>query len=144
MQGHSRARRIVLAAALAGLCLRLLFGLVYWVDKPMTHDEREYLALARSLANGRGLVHDEAIEVGTGQRFGRAPGYPAFLAAIGAGTVASWTLESHDIARDLVYPRLSVWLFITESYVDEAMPVIEDRLFRAGVRLAGVLNDALR
>lgn len=66
------------------------------------------------------------------------------LAPIGAGTVASWTLESHDVARDLVYPRLSVWLFITEGYVDEAMPVIEDRLFRAGVRLARVLNEALR
>jgi 4-amino-4-deoxy-L-arabinose transferase-like glycosyltransferase len=111
MQGHSRARRIVLAAVLAGLCLRLLFGLVYWVDKPMTHDEREYLALARSLASGRGLVQDEAIEVGTGQRFGRAPGYPAFLAAIGAGAVAD--RDSSPVRVKIVQSVLgacTVWL----------------------------------
>ena len=66
------------------------------------------------------------------------------LASVRSGTVASWTLESHHVARDLVYPRLSAWLFITEGYVDDAMPVIEDRLFKAGVRLAGLLNEALR
>jgi 4-amino-4-deoxy-L-arabinose transferase-like glycosyltransferase len=87
MQPQSRARWIVAAAAVAALCLRLAFALGYWVDRPLTHDEREYLGLARSLAQGRGLVHDETIDIGTGQRFGRAPGYPAFLAAIGAGSI---------------------------------------------------------
>jgi hypothetical protein len=63
------------------------------------------------------------------------------LASVRAGTITSWTMESHRLARDLVYPRLSPWLFITDRYVDEAMPVIEERLFQAGVRLAGVLNQ---
>lgn len=81
------ARRLILAAALLGLALRLAFGLLYWVDKPMTHDEREYLSLSRSLTQGRGFVHDDAEDPGTGQRFGRAPGYPVFLALIGAGTL---------------------------------------------------------
>lgn len=66
------------------------------------------------------------------------------LASVRAGSIAAWTLESHDIARDMVYPRLSSWLVITDGYVREAMPVIETQLFRAGVRLAAVLNDALK
>jgi 4-amino-4-deoxy-L-arabinose transferase-like glycosyltransferase len=66
-----------------GLALRLAFALLYWTDRPLTHDEREYLALARSVARGDGF-HYPADEPspGTAQRFGRAPGYPAFLAAL--------------------------------------------------------------
>jgi 4-amino-4-deoxy-L-arabinose transferase-like glycosyltransferase len=70
---------------LIGLGLRLAFGLFYWVDQPLTHDEREYLALARSLASGLGFTYDESFETGTAQRFGRAPGYPIFLALLDAG-----------------------------------------------------------
>jgi len=81
----ARARRLVVAAAAVALVVRLLFGLVYWVNQPLTHDEHEYLALARGLASGAGFVYDDAIETGTAQQFGRAPGYPAFLAALDAG-----------------------------------------------------------
>jgi len=79
------ASRWILAAAIAGLVLRAAFGLIYWVGKPLTHDEREYLALARSLTSGRGMVYETPAEGGSGQQFSRAPGYPMFLAAIGAG-----------------------------------------------------------
>ena len=68
--------------------LRLAFGFGYWVDKPLTHDEREYLALARNLAEGRGL-HLPARGAGRAgaERFGRAPLYPLFLAVVtGRGT----------------------------------------------------------
>jgi hypothetical protein len=68
--------------------------------------------------------------------------HPA-LEAIRVGTIADWTLESHDLARDLVYRHLSPWLFITEGYVDRAMPASEEQLMRAGVRLARVLNETL-
>ena len=64
-------------------------------------------------------------------------------AALRSGTIASWTLESHDVARDMVYPRLSPWLIITDGYVRDAMPVIEEQMLRAAVRLAGLLNEAL-
>ena len=66
-----------------GLALRLAFALLYWVDQPLTHDEREYLALARSVARGQGFQYpaDEP-SPGTAQQFGRAPGYPLFLAAL--------------------------------------------------------------
>lgn len=60
-----------------------------------------------------------------------------------SGSVADWVLESHDIARDFVYPRLSAWLFITPGYASDAEPVIEEQLLRAGVRLAAVLERAL-
>lgn len=82
--GHPR--RLIAAAVLAGLALRLAFGLVYWVDKPLTHDEREYLALAQSVSAGRGFVYDASHETGTAQQFGRAPAYPLFLSMIGAGS----------------------------------------------------------
>ena len=85
-RGERTAARWILAAAIAGLLLRAAFGLVYWVDKPLTHDEREYLALARSLASGRGMAYEATEAGGTGQQFSRAPGYPVFLAAIGAGS----------------------------------------------------------
>jgi hypothetical protein len=77
-------RRWIIACLAVGLLLRLTFGLLYWVHQPLTHDEREYLALARSVANGRGFSYpSDEPEPGTGQQFGRAPGYPLFLAAIG-------------------------------------------------------------
>ena len=79
------ARRAIAVAVGIGIVLRLTFALGYWIDKPLTHDEHEYLALARSLSEGRGLVYDAAREVGTAQQFPRAPGYPAFLAVLGAG-----------------------------------------------------------
>ena len=80
------ARQWILVAVVAGLVLRVAFSTLYWVNKPLTHDEREYLALARSITAGRGFAYDAAQPTGTGQHFGRAPGYPVFLALIGAGT----------------------------------------------------------
>ena len=80
----ARAWRLITAAGAVALALRLLFGLTYWVGKPLTHDEREYLALAHSLATGAGFTYGPQHESGTAQQFGRAPVYPMFLAAIGA------------------------------------------------------------
>ena len=76
----TEARRWIVACVAAGLALRVAFALLYWTGQPLTHDEREYLALARSLARGEGYRYppDEP-SPGTGQQFGRAPGYPAFL-----------------------------------------------------------------
>ena len=103
-------RRLLLIAAVLGLSVRLAFGLFYWIDKPLTHDEREYLALAQSVSAGRGLVYDAAHETGTAQQFGRAPIYPVFLSLIGAGS------EEHDasptrvkVAQSML-GALGVWL----------------------------------
>ena len=106
----TRARRFLLAAAAIGLALRLAFGCLYWVDKPLTHDENEYLALARGVASGLGFVYDEAHETGTAQRFGRAPAYPLFLAALDAGRpVPTATPARVKVAQSLV-GALTVWL----------------------------------
>ena len=77
------ARIVVFLAVALGFALRLAFALAYWQQQPLTHDEREYLALGRSVARGDGFTYpsDEPAP-GTGQRFGRAPGYPLFLAAL--------------------------------------------------------------
>jgi 4-amino-4-deoxy-L-arabinose transferase-like glycosyltransferase len=75
-------RRWLLGAASVGLVLRLAFGLLYWTNQPLTRDELEYLSLARSLASGHGFVYDAVLQ---GASFGRAPGYPAFLALVGGG-----------------------------------------------------------
>lgn len=77
--------RAVLAAAALGLVARLAFGLLYWTDKPLTRDEQEYLSLARSLSAGHGFVYDDILRNGPIEPFGRAPGYPAFLAIVGGG-----------------------------------------------------------
>ena len=86
MAASSFPRSFVLAAAAIGLAARLAFGLLYWVDEPLNRDEVEYLSLARSLAAGQGYDYDEHVKQGNVQPFGRAPGYPVFLALVGAGS----------------------------------------------------------
>jgi 4-amino-4-deoxy-L-arabinose transferase-like glycosyltransferase len=107
---YVRARRWMAAAVFIGLALRLAFSLGYWVDKPMTHDEREYLALAESVAAGRGFVYDSSHESGTAQQFGRAPAYPLFLAIIGAGSTELRASPARvKIAQSLV-GAIGIWI----------------------------------
>jgi 4-amino-4-deoxy-L-arabinose transferase-like glycosyltransferase len=107
---HTRARRLVIVAAAAACVLRLAFGLLYWVDKPLTHDEHEYLALARGVASGLGFVYDDAHHSGTAQKFGRAPGYPLFLAALDAGRPAPRATPARVKVAQAVVGAVTVWL----------------------------------
>ena len=133
LQGPLRstsARRLILAAAVGGCVLRLAFGLLYWNARPLTHDEREYLALAANISAGRGFVYDPAVESGTGQQFGRAPGYPLFLAAIGAGrTDAEATPLVVKIAQAIV-GAAGVWLI--------GLLALRSGGERAGITAAGI------
>ena len=81
------SRSVLVGAVVAGLALRLAFGLGYWRDKPLTHDEREYLSLAANLGAGRGFTAELPGEPPhpLADRFGRAPGYPVFLAPVVMG-----------------------------------------------------------
>jgi 4-amino-4-deoxy-L-arabinose transferase-like glycosyltransferase len=98
-----RPPALLIAAALLGVALRLAFGLGYWTDRPLTRDELEYFSLARSLAAGHGFVYDETLQGGSFEPFGRAPGYPAFLALVGGGQeVVSAVPSSVKIAQALV------------------------------------------
>ncbi len=65
------------------------------------------------------------------------------LKQIRAGTITDWAMESHDRARDVVYGLLPTTLSIDIPYRISAAPVIEDQLFRASVRLAWLIEQAL-
>ncbi len=106
----ARGRRLMVAVALAGLAARLAFGLGYWVQKPLTHDEREYLALAQSLTAGRGFTYDASHETGTAQQFGRAPAYPLFLTIVGAGAGAHDAVPARVKIVQSIVGALGVWL----------------------------------
>jgi 4-amino-4-deoxy-L-arabinose transferase-like glycosyltransferase len=102
--------KAVAGCVLAGLVLRLAFALCYWHGQPLTHDEREYLALGRSVARGEGFTYpaDEPAP-GTGQRFGRAPGYPLFLAALHVTEPVDHAPRRVQIAQACL-GALGIWL----------------------------------
>lgn len=96
-------RRALALAALAALVARLAFGLLYWTGQPLTRDEVEYLSLARSMAAGAGFTYDAGVLAAGDEPFGRAPGYPAFLAvAGGAGAVPTSVPAAVKISQSLV------------------------------------------
>jgi hypothetical protein len=105
----------VRTAIAVGVLLRLAFGLGYWTGKPLTHDEREYLAIAANVAHGRGFGSELPGEAPPQpgdtepQRFGRAPGYPIFLAPLawldadlGAGRLPASVPASVKIAQAIL------------------------------------------
>lgn len=94
--------RIVTAALAVALVLRLVFALVYWVDKPLTHDEQEYLELAENIAAGRGFRYDTPARPQEVARFGRAPLYPVFLAGVRSVSAPDTFLRNVRIAQSLV------------------------------------------
>jgi hypothetical protein len=59
------------------------------------------------------------------------------------GTVVDWVLESHRAAVETSY-RLPPDRSLGEDYADRALPMVDEMLAKAGVRLAKLLNDALR
>ena len=74
------------------------------------------------------------------------------IAAIQSGTLRDWMDESSAIARAYVYGRLPGFacgaslpdvVQLSPEYADGAADIVRERLARAGIRLAGVLNAAL-
>jgi hypothetical protein len=62
------------------------------------------------------------------------------------GSIEDWVMEGHRLAQTIAYGDLSNDnpAPITPEYERQAEPVIELQLEKAGVRLAHLLNDALR
>ncbi|MBI3697323.1 MAG: S1/P1 nuclease [Acidobacteria bacterium] len=63
------------------------------------------------------------------------------------GTPQSWAMESHDLARDVAYrfeTPGSGPVLLGDDYVKRSLPVAEQRLAQAGIRLAHVLNQVFR
>jgi hypothetical protein len=103
------ARTALGLALVTAFVLRAGFGMLYWTGKPLTHDEHEYLALAASLAAGQGFTYVEPA-AGTTAQFGRAPGYPVFLALIGAGSTSATTTPTRVKLIQAALGTLTVWL----------------------------------
>jgi len=69
------------------------------------------------------------------------------------GSISDWIGESHQIARNVVYPLLPVEtacsskivgvVTIDQAYYSKAAPVIETQIRKAGIRLAWILNETL-
>lgn len=78
---HRRTLGVIVVAAVV---VRLAFALGYWQDKPLTHDEQEYLVLALNLSADRGFSPSlpGALEGANVQHFSRAPLYPWLLSLV--------------------------------------------------------------
>jgi hypothetical protein len=61
-----------------------------------------------------------------------------------AGNAVSWANESYSIAVHMIYGQLPHSGTLPDSYETEALPIVNQQLSRAGVRLAMVLNMCLR
>ncbi len=66
------------------------------------------------------------------------------------GTVEDWALESHNLAKDVVYKDVpedkrdaSPPVDLDEKYMERARPVVAEQLKKGGIRLARILNEAL-
>jgi hypothetical protein len=68
---------------------------------------------------------------------------PAEAARWGAGTPQQWANESHAVAVNLIYGKLAHSGTLPDGYETAALPVVDEQLERAGIRLATVLNRAL-
>jgi 4-amino-4-deoxy-L-arabinose transferase-like glycosyltransferase len=91
------------AALVAALAVRVAFAFGFWNGKPLTNDEQEYLLLAQSVASGRGVEYPDTPESNAVAKFGRAPGYPVFLAPlVGAGPLAASVPASVKLAQCLL------------------------------------------
>jgi len=130
-----RARLAIAACALAGLLLRLGFGFGYWVGRPLTLDEQEYLTLAGNLASGRGFTYQVPDQQGvTPDHVSRAPLYPLFLAGVftlasAADQPVSSVPGSVKLAQSLV-GGVGIWLI--------AMLALRAAGTRAGVAAAAI------
>jgi hypothetical protein len=65
-----------------------------------------------------------------------------------AGSAEDWANESFKVAHEFIYARSrgrntkQTPIILPDSYVEDATPIISERIARAGVRLAAVLNRA--
>lgn len=65
------------------------------------------------------------------------------LVRLRQGTPESWAMEAHDVSRDVVYPFIPPSLALDRQYHDQVRVILEDRMLRASVRLASLLNGVL-
>jgi hypothetical protein len=59
------------------------------------------------------------------------------------GGVISWVNEGHEIAARVIYGELPYTGQLPDDYETKALPIVNEQLQRAGVRLAAILNAYL-
>jgi 4-amino-4-deoxy-L-arabinose transferase-like glycosyltransferase len=133
MAGGAASRPTAWIAVALGLAvaLRLAFGLGYWVDKPLSLDEQEYLLLARSLASGRGYGYPPVTGEGAAVVHFERP--PAYAAAVAGALVVSrhpWTAAPADPREPVPMPRCS-------ADIPRIVPILQAFVGAAGVWLVG-------
>ncbi len=68
---------------------------------------------------------------------------PEKIPTLQAGSVIQWAMESWQAGKDHAY-KIPPNRQLGQAYYDKSLPVVEDRLRKAGLRLARVLNEALQ
>jgi hypothetical protein len=69
---------------------------------------------------------------------------PAEMAAWHGGSAADWANESHGVAQRVIYGELPHSRTLPNTYEGVTLPVVNEQLEKAGVRLAVVLSAALQ
>ena len=109
--------------------------------------------LVRDGANLRAVWDVAVVQNGATQRLLSQSMTSEQVAEWQKGTVTSWMEESHRLAETVVYAKLpSGWagnaapegrIALGDDYYEAEATVVSQKLQKAGVRLAKVLNDAL-
>jgi hypothetical protein len=60
------------------------------------------------------------------------------------GTLISWVNEGHEIAARTIYGELPHAATLPDDYENKALPIVNEQLERAGVRLAVLLDASLK
>lgn len=68
----------------------------------------------------------------------------ADIAVLRAGGIVDWVDESHDIAARYLYAGIGKGATLGDDYIARMAPLLDRQLGAAGLRLAALLNDALR
>jgi hypothetical protein len=105
----------------------------YWTNLHHLWDVE--LVLADGGANGTALAQRLDHDIG-----------PAEMARLSAGTPIAWANHSHAQAVSVAYGALpeNSDEDLAGAYTEAALPVVEAQLSKAGLRLAALLNAALR
>jgi 4-amino-4-deoxy-L-arabinose transferase-like glycosyltransferase len=121
-------KKLLAFVFLISLITRIWFAIGYWGNKPLTHDATEYLELAKNF-NQTGRLELPARKTVMIESYGRAPGYPIWLAyLLRISPTLAWiriaealiglfnTYLFFLIARELFGLRAGIVAFVLSSF----------------------------
>ncbi|MCI0444631.1 glycosyltransferase family 39 protein [bacterium] len=121
-------KKLLAFVFLISLITRIWFAIGYWGNKPLTHDATEYLELAKNF-NQTGRLELPARKTLMIESYGRAPGYPIWLAfLLRISPTLSWiriaealigilnTYLFFLLARELFGLRTGIVAFVISSF----------------------------